>query len=84
MLFPLDSVYGKTKKKNLDLLEDNISNKESFKSLISLPFIPIDMVEPVFNQLRISNQDKILEGLFVYYENMFIKKFPPKMWFFLY
>ena len=64
MLFPLEPVYGKTKKKNLDLLEDNISNKESFKSLISLPLIPIDMVEPVFNQLRINNQDKNLEGLF--------------------
>ena len=38
------------------------------------------MVEPVFNQLRINNQDKNLEGLFVYYVNMFIKKFPPKMW----
>ena len=64
MLFSLEPVYGKTKKKNLDLLEDNISNKERFKSLISLPLIPIDMVEPVFNQLRINNQDRNLEGLF--------------------
>ena len=70
----------KQRKKFLDLLEDNISNKESFKSLITLPLIPIDMVVPVFNQLRINNQDTKLEGLFEYYENMFIKKFPPKMW----
>ena len=54
----------KQRKKYSDLLEDNINNKEIFKSLITLPLIPIDMVEPVFNQLRINNQDRNLEGLF--------------------
>ena len=70
----------KQRKKYKHFLDDNISNQESFKSPLTLPLIKLDMVELVFNQLRIKNQDLELEELFNYYENMFIKKFPSEIW----
>ena len=63
----------KQRKKYKHLLDDNISNQESFKSLLTLPLIKLDMVELIFNQLRIKNQD-----LEYYYENIFIKNFHRK------
>ena len=47
--FHLNQSMEKQRKKSSDLLEYNITNKEIFKCLITLPLIPIDMVE---NQLR--------------------------------
>ena len=39
----------KQRKKYKHLLDDNISNQESFKSLFTLPLIKLDMVELIFN-----------------------------------
>ena len=42
--------------------------------------IPEDVVEPVFNELKLNNQCLELKDLFDYYKKMFIIKFRPPMW----
>ena len=69
----------KQRKKFINYLNDKIENQELFKSLLTLPLIPSDIVENVFNELRNNNQDINLEPLFEYYDDMFIKKFTPDM-----
>ena len=59
------------KKKYKDILENNISNQEAFKYLLTLPLIPEDVVESVFNELKLNNQCLELKDLFDYYEKMF-------------
>ena len=54
----------KQRKKYKNLLEINLTNQETFKSLITLPLISSDMVGCVFNYLRDNNQDFELEELF--------------------
>ena len=68
LLFPLESSNGKKYK---DILENDISNQEAFKCLLTLPLIPEDVVEPVFNELKLNNQCLELKDLFDYYEKMF-------------
>ena len=41
----------KNRKKYKDILENNVSNSEAFKCLLTLPLIPQDVVESVFNEL---------------------------------
>ena len=78
--FHCHQAMEKQKKKFINYLNDKIENQELFKSLLTLPLIPSDIVENVFNELRNNNQDIILEALFEYYDDMFIKKFTPDMW----
>ena len=61
-------------------LENNVSNNEAFKCLLTLPLIPEDVVESVFNELKSNNLCLELKELFDYYEKMFIIKFKPPMW----
>ena len=70
----------KNRKKYKDILENNVSNNEAFKYLLTLPLIPEDVVESVFNELKLNNQCLELKDLFDYYEKMFIIKFKPPMW----
>ena len=56
----------KQKKKFINYLNDKIENQELFKSLLTLPLIPSDIVENIFNELRNNNQDINLEPLFEY------------------
>ena len=79
MLFPLTPGNGKAKKKNQNILDDNIENQEVFKCLLALSLILYGMVENVFSELRIKNQDINLESLFEYYDDMLINKFSPDM-----
>lgn len=64
MLFSLSPGNGKAKKKISNILNDKIKNQEIFKSFITLPFIPSDIIENIFNELRINNQDIDLEPFF--------------------
>ena len=77
MLFSLSPGNGKAKKKISNILNDKIKNQEIFKSFITLSLILSDVIENVFNELRINNQDIDLEPLFDYYDDIFINKFPP-------
>ena len=74
----------KQRKKYKNLLEDNLTNQETFKSLITLPLIPLDIVEYVYNYQRNknhNNQEFELKELSEYYEKeLFILKYPPEMW----
>ena len=54
-------------KKYKDILENDISNQEAFKYLLTLPLIPEDVVESVFNELKLNNQCLELKDLFDYY-----------------
>ena len=60
-IFPLESSNGKKYK---DILENDISNQEAFKCLLTLPLIPEDVVESVFNELKLNNQCLELKDLF--------------------
>jgi hypothetical protein len=70
----------KNRKKYKDILENNVSNNEAFKCLLTLPLIQEDVVESVFNELKSNNLCLELKELFDYYEKMFIIKFKPPMW----
>ena len=76
MLFPLETSYGKQKKKYQNILNNSVSNQETFKCLLTLPLIPADMVD----EIRNNNQNLELDELFEYYEKIFIKKYKPEMW----
>ena len=80
LLFPFESSNGKKQKENKDILENNVSNNEAFKYLLTLPLIPENVVESIFNELKSNNLCLELKELFDYYEKMFIIKFKPPMW----
>ena len=78
--FHWNQAMEKNRKKYKDILENNVSNNEAFKCLLTLPLIPEDVVESVFNELKSNNLCLELKELFDYYEKMFIIKFKPPMW----
>ena len=78
--FHWNQAMEKNRKKYKDIFENNVSNNEAFKCLLTLPLIQEDVVESVFNELKSNNLCLELKELFDYYEKMFIIKFKPPMW----
>ena len=68
------------RKKYQVILKNSVSNQEAFKCLLTLPLIPADMVELMFNEIRNNNQNLELDELCEYYEKIFIQKFKLEMW----
>ena len=73
--FHWNQAMEKNRKKYKDIFENNVSNNEAFKCLLTLPLIQEDVVESVFNELKSNNLCLELKELFDYYEKMFIIKF---------